>query len=533
MFDFHDELTDVEKLSWLSRRDLFKRAAGLAVGTSVVGIAAGEAMARPKVGAATPKRGGTIQIAISDASTTESLDPAGILGANDAFYLGAIYDLLVSADDHWRIRPALARSWKSNADATQWTFRLRPGVRFHNGKPLTSSDVAYSIAHHLDKKVGSPGYARLSASLDADGLRTPDPLTLVCKLKRPDALLPLALAQRWMGIFPQGTTRFVVGTAIGTGPFEIVSFKPAQSWEVKRNPHYWQKGLPYLDRIRGVVIPEASTKLQSVLSGSSDLTDPIDYSQVSTVRGKRSVQLFRMRSATEPYIVMDSSKPPFGDNKVRMAVKLATGRDVTLKTAFQGFGTKTSDCPATPDEPLYPPGLGIRKQDIAKARQLLAQAGHPNGIDLELFASPLTGGIMDMATAFAESVKPAGIRVKIQQWPIDTYYDQIWQVKPMYVSYLNHRHPSDVLALTYASNAPWQETNVKSKGIDDLMAKALATPDPKKQRQIFQQSLLIIANNEGTVIPAYTDRIFVAKKRLHGIEATWLRSVRLQTAYLD
>jgi peptide/nickel transport system substrate-binding protein len=526
-----DSANEDELHATLTRDGFLRRGAGVAAGASLFGLA-GEAAGRVATTTATPKRGGSIQIAVSDASTSERLDPAGILGANDALYLGAIYELLVTADDRWNLRPALAESWKVNADATQWTFNLRKGVKFHNGKPFTADDAVASIAHHLDKKTGSPGYARLSESIDPSGLRAAGPLTLVAKLKRPDSLFGLALAQRWVGMFPKETTKFDVGTAIGTGPFRLVSWTPGQSWEVKRNPSYWQQGLPYLDRIRGIVIPESSTKLQSVISGDSHLSDPIDYAQVSTARKSSAVQLFRMRDATEAYIVMDSSKPPFGDNRVRMAVKLATGRNLVVNTAYHGYGTATSDVPATPKDPFFPPKLGVRKQDFAQAKQLLAAAGYPNGIELELFASPITGGIMDMAVTFAESVKPAGINVKIQQWPVDTYWDQVWLAKPMFVSYLNHRHPSDRLALTFASTAPWQETKVKSKGIDDLLAQALATPDLKKQQRLFQQALLIVANEEGNVIPAYADRLFVAKKKLRGVESTWLQGVRLHKAYL-
>src|SRR5215211_7123775 len=260
------EFDDDQFLKELTRRQLLKGAAGIAAGASVLGLAGcggDEGGGGAEGGTATGqvKRGGILQVSFSDSSTDESLDPAISELNNDSFYTGQIYEGLTVADTEWGVHPVLAEKWEPNEDASEWTFTLRQGVTFHDGTPFTSKDAAYSIGRLLDEDIGSPLFSRLQPSLDPDGIAAPDEQTLVLTLKRPDSLIPLALGARHAMVVKDGTTEFSVETAIGTGPFKVKSFQPGQSWEVEKNASYWEKGLPYLDGIRGAVIGEQSTKV--------------------------------------------------------------------------------------------------------------------------------------------------------------------------------------------------------------------------------------------------------------------------------
>ena len=230
---------------------------------------------------------------------------------------------------------------------------------------------------------------------------------------------------------------------------------------------------------------------------------------------------------------MDQTKPPFDDERVRMAIKLAVDRERVLNAAFQGYGTATSDVPVPQDDPFFPDEIGIRKQDLEQAKQLLADAGHSNGIDIELFTSQAYSGMVDLAVAFKEVVAPAGIRVKIRQWPAETFWDQVWLVKPMYTSYYTRRHPHEALSITYASKAPWNESKFKSKELDSLLARGLATADVEEQTQIYQDALAIVANEAGTSIPAFVNDLYLAKKSVEGIDLDLQNSFILRKAYLS
>ncbi|MDQ4082512.1 MAG: ABC transporter substrate-binding protein [Actinomycetota bacterium] len=478
-----------------------------------------------------PKRGGTIQVSFSDASTKENLDPALSTLSNDSFYTGQIYQGLTVADTDWNVHPVLAEKWEANDDATEWTFTLRQGVKFHDGSPFTSKDAAYSLGRLLDEDLGSPLFARLEPSLAKDGIQTPDDATLVLRLKRPDSLMPVALSARHAMIVKNGTKDFTLQTAVGTGPFKITQFQPGRGWEVERNPNYWEKGLPYLDGLRGVVIGEQSTKVQSVTSGQSHIADPIDYSAASTVKGSGAAELLEFKGATYLLVAMDQTKEPFNDERVVDAIKMAVDRERVLQAVFQGYGDVTADVPVPPDDPFYPSGLETG-QDIEGAKRLLAEAGYENGIDLELFTSASYGGMVDLAAAFQQVVEPAGIRVKINQGSPDTYWDQVWLVKPMYVSYYTRRHPNEILSVTYASNAPWNEAKLKNEELDQLLSQGLKTTDEEEQKEIYEQALREVNDKHGTAIPAFASKLWVKKKNVRGEQLELSRGMLMQKAYL-
>jgi peptide/nickel transport system substrate-binding protein len=529
-----DDLLSPYERHALTRRELLKVAAGTAAGMSVLGLAAcggDEGEPQQEAGGA-PRRGGILQIAISDTGgPKENLDPAVQTNVNDGIYTDLLYDALTVADENFEVHPVLAESWEPNADVTEWTFKLRQGVTWHDGKPLTSRDAAYSISRQLDEKLGSGIYDRLSQSLDKEGIQTPDDATLVLRLKRPDSLIPLTLSARQARLVQDGTKDFSKG--IGTGAFTLKSFSPARSWDLQRNERYWDEGFPLLDGVRGVVITEQSTKVQSVVSGESHVSDNIDFSAAATVRGNPNVELLEFKNATYLLVAMDSTKPPFDDERVRMALKIAVDRERLIETAYQGYGEPTSDVPVPSTDPFFPDEVGIREQDVDQAMQLLADAGYPDGIDVELITSQAYGAMVDLAVAYQQVVEPAGIRVKIKQWPADTFWDQVWLVKPMYTSYYTRRHPNEALSITYTSNAPWNESKLKSKELDDLVAKGLATTDEEEQRQAYQDALTIVANEAGTSIPAFINRLHVAKKSVRDVQLGHQTSVMVKRAYLQ
>jgi peptide/nickel transport system substrate-binding protein len=528
-----DELNPYERVDALTRTQFLRAAAGAAASVSVLGLAAcgggDEEAGQPAGDEGGPRRGGLIQVSFSDASTKENLDPALSTLNNDSFYTGQIYEGLTVADTEWTPHPVLAESWEPNADATEWTFKLRQGVKFHDGSPFTSKDAAYSISRLLNEDFGSPLFSRLSPSLDAGGVQAPDDQTLVLTLKRPDSLMPLALTARHAMIVKDGTKDFSVQTAIGTGPFKIKSFQPGRGWEVEKNTAYWESGVPYLDGIRGVVIGEQSTKVQSVVSGQAHIADPIDFSAARTVSGAAS--LLEFKGAVHLLVAMDQTQKPFDDERVVDAIKMAVDRERILQAVFQNYGDVTADVPAPPDDPYYPSDLDAA-QDIDGAKALLAEAGYPDGIDVELITSASYGGMVDLAVAFKQVVEPAGIRVKIKQWSPDTYWDQVWLVKPMYVSYYTRRHPNEILAVTYASNAPWNEAKLKNKTLDDLLSEGLRTTDPEEQKQIYQDALREVADKHGTSIPAFVSKLWIKKNTVKGEELELSRGMIMKKAYL-
>jgi peptide/nickel transport system substrate-binding protein len=471
------------------------------------------------------------QIAFSSSSDSEGLDPSVSDQNSDIFYLSHIYEPLLGIDMQFRPFPVLAESWEADRRVRKWVFRLRSGVRFHDGSPLTAKDVAFTLRRLVDPASKSQLLSRLGGSFDPSGVRAVNSRTVEIALKRPDSALPIALAARQALIIKNGNRTFTRATAIGTGPFRLKSLSPGRSWELSKHRSYWRAGFPKLDALRGVVIREQATKLQSVLTGASQMGDPIDFSAASTVRGRAEVLV--QPNAAFFNIVMDGTKKPFDDPRVTLAIKLATDRAAMLRAAFQGYASVASDAPAPANDPNFPPAIGVRRQNLARARQLLADAGHRDGVDLELFTTDTVGGQVAFAVAFAEVVRPAGIRVKINQWPSQTYWDEIFMKAPFYVSYYFRRYVPDALQFAFTSNAPFNDSRFKNPTLDSVVNKALATPSVAEQRALYRQGLGIVSNQAGNMIPGMHHRLWVKSKSLKGVRLDASRGALLGGASLS
>jgi peptide/nickel transport system substrate-binding protein len=513
----------------LTRSDLIRWTAGAAAGVGLLGAVPTALGARRP--ASVGRASATIaQIAFSSSSDSEGLDPSISDQNSDIFYLTHLYEPLLGIDMRFQPYPVLAESWEADRRVRKWVFRLRPGVRFHDGSRLTAKDVVFTLRRLVDPKSKSQLLSRLGGSFDPSGVRAVNSRTVEITLKRPDSALPIALAARQALIVKRGTTTFDRNTAIGTGPFKLKSLTHGRSWELSKHRSYWRPGFPKLDGLRGVVIREQATKLQSVLTGASHMGDPIDFSAASTVGGR--AQVLVQPNAAFFNIVMDAAKKPFDDERVTLAIKLATDRAAMLKAAFQGYASVASDAPTPANDPNFPPSIGVRKQNIARAKQLLSDAGYKDGVDLELFTTDTVGGQVAFAVAFAEVVRPAGIRIKINQWPSQTYWDEIFLHAPFYVSYYFRRYVPDALQFAFTSNAPFNDSHFKNATLDRLINQALATPDVAQQRALYRRALAIVSNQAGNMIPGMHHRLWVKSKALGGVKLDAARGALLGGAAL-
>lgn len=511
----------------LHRRELLKAGAAMgALGLFALPMAASFAQA------AEPRRGGTLRLAYTSGTVRESLDPARASMGNDTMYCANIFDRLVRIENDFTVSPELASKWEANADGSSWTFSLREGLKFSDGSPLTTDDVAFSFARILDKATNSPGLGVLSQTLEPTGIEVRDARTIAFNLKATNSQFPLQIATRNFAIVKKGTAEFTVETAIGSGPFKLISFVPGESWEMVRNEHYWRAGLPHLDGIRQVNIVESATLIQSLVAGQTDVIGQVGPAQAKQVEAAQNAKLVTSPNSGFMYIVMDQTQAPFNDPRVVKAVKLAVDRQVLLNLVFQGYGTLTSDVNIWPDHPSYPPKLGIRAQQIEESKRLLADAGHADGIDLQLFTSPSLAGMVEMATAFAEIVKPAGIRIAIQQENAGTYWSQIWQTKPMYVSYSGTRPPVATLNNLYSTTPAYAETKLKNPEIDTLLAEVRKSLDVKRQNELLQRAWQIVADESGASISFALNVLWGMQKTVEGVRTHTEDNLQFHEAYL-
>ena len=516
----------VSQARTLSRRDFLHRASLLGLSS----VAAGALLAAAPTPARAAK-GGVVQVALGAGSLKENLDPAIAAGTTNNFTIGQVAETLLQLDpDTWEPSPGLAESWETNADASEWTLSLRE-AEWHDGKPVTARDAAYSLGRHLDKDGGSSLHSNFAPFLAPEGVEVVDDRTLKLKLMQPNSFLYLALGAHRAQLIQDGTTDF--GALVGTGPFRVKSYQPGQSLELDRNPGYWQSGRPHLDGVRGVAIPEVAGQVRSVVSGPSHIATDVDFTGAKEADRREDLEVVFKKSEQILPIVLDVTQAPFDDRRVRDAVKLAIDRQRIVDVAFHGLGEIGNDFPAPPsDTAFYPSDIPPPEQRHEEARRLLAEAGHPNGIDLELNASQVGAAMMDEAIVFAESVAGAGIRVDVKQVPSETYWDQIWLTKPMYVSNWNRRHPWQFLSELFRTDAKWNESKAVVPEIDALLDEAARAPEFDQQRQLIARALRHVRDEAGWIIPGWVHQLFLKKTELKGIRFGVLARLDLREATL-
>lgn len=533
-----DSTKDVEQLGVVLRGTDFSRRQALAAGGVGLGalLLAGcsnstSPQGGPSGDAGPPKKGGTIRLAISDGQATDSLDPGLIISQNSAIVCNALYDLLTRVDDNFTPRPALAESWKSTPDALQWTFSLRKNVKWHDGSDFTSADVVATFKRWVDPKSGNEMFGGMSPYIDAGRLEAPDPHTVIVKLKAPNSILPALLGSNWNAkITKAGTAEFTAKTAIGTGPFKLTSWTAGTSWAATRHDAYWD-GAPHLDGIEVTITPDQSAKLQGVLAGSTDVTDDVPITFWPTLKGRSdvSVQTFKNKSAW--VFAFDQRKAPFNNQKVLEALKLATDRETILRVALQGQGVVTDDFGTPPGSVFYPTGHKA-EFNPGKAKSLLAEAGYPNGLDIELSTSNVTAGMLDVAQAWQQVVKPAGFNITLKQFPLSTYWEKGWMATPAFQDYWNRFHPAQLLQLFYMSSGPWWDTRYQDPRLAEAVANIMKETDPTAQVQLIRDALVMVRETYSFVIPFYSNGGWAQSHKVKGVVWDSVNQMDLRKAWM-
>ncbi|MEJ7668109.1 MAG: ABC transporter substrate-binding protein [Casimicrobiaceae bacterium] len=505
-----DRETIVEGLKrGVSRRDMLKwmSAAGIAAAAGV-GILtdAGVALAQ------TPKRGGKMRVAGHSSSAKDTLDPAKQTLSTD-YIRGYIYfNGLTRLDGNAVAQPELAAAFEPNPTATEWMFRLRKGVEFHDGKSLTAQDVVYSLMRHKDPAVGSAAKA-LSEQIDsvsADG-----PGVVRVKLKAAYADLPIMLGTSHFMIVQDGTKDFA--TAIGTGPFKMKEFAPGVRSIGTRNPNYFKQGRPYLDELEFFGIQDKVARVNALISGDVQAITNLSPNAIDEVKGRPELALLATPSSTFTEIVMMVDRKPTDSLDMRLAIKSLLDRERYVKTVLKGYGQLGNDHVVPPNDPLYNKALPQRTVDLDKAKFHLAKAGLANG-KLELIVSDAAVGTVEMGQILQQTAARAGLTIDLKREPADGFWSNIWLKRAFYGGQWNARPTVDILlSLGWMSGAVWNEAQFKDEAFDRLIVQGRSELDPAKRKQIYGEIQKILYDQGGNAVFAFQDFLDGLSAKVKGI----------------
>jgi len=360
----------------------------------------------------------------------------------------------------------------------------------------------------------------MAAKLDflpATGVEKVDDYTVRLHLNRPYFAFPLALYDYPSMIAPEGGwDDFYKGDAkhaIGTGPFLMESFTPDERMVLVRNPNYWQKGadgkaLPYLDKVIVTAGWDDAARLAALIGGEADLLTP-DEGVIEELQKSAAINVENFATGWITPIVMRCDMAPFDDKRVRKALKLVQDRE-KIKALVQPMGQVGYDHWILSSDAAYCPATEANQgQDIKKAKALLAEAGHPNGLELE-------------PQVYKEMAAQAGITVKINMLPSSAFWDQ-WMKWPFSISGWNGRIPATAnINLALRCGAKWNESYYCNKEFEAVLNEADSTVDVEKRRQLYCKIQTIMQEDSGYIIPFFAATFRAARKNVH-LPSTWSR----------
>ena len=364
-----------------------------------------------------------------------------------------VYDRLIRLDQSGRPQPVLAESWevRTSPPNWSWTFNIRNGVTFSDGRPLTAKDVHYTFQHYLNPDVGSPLAQQLNF-IDTGRLELIDQSTFRINLAEPHGDLALSLSNVAFRIIPEGSNPG--GDGIGTGPFTVESLDFEGVSTLVSHDDYW-RGRPGLEGIRLFGIADAETQMVALLAGRIDMLRGVRPDQVQLFGGNPNFVVQENPTGPAQNISMIVTEPPFDDIRVRQALKLVVDSQEMIEVILQGHGTPACNNPVRPIDQYYW-GQDC-SQDIEKAKQLLAEAGYPDGLTIEMTTSGINPYWLPIAEMYLEYASRAGIEVNVTQVPAEGYWTNIWRVHPFANSWWSMRYADQMLNLPFRCGANFSE----------------------------------------------------------------------------
>lgn len=479
-----------------------------------------------------PKRGGSLKLAVGSAA--RRLDPATHGTAEEFVITQAIYNNLVRVDPKLNPQPELASDWKVSPDGKSWTFNLRRGVKFHHGRDFTSKDVEFTIKRLLNPATASIGRSLFTLVQNIDASQ-PDAIRF--DLSEPYADFPMMFGSVYARIIPADATD-VAKTPIGTGPFKMKEFVPADYVTMVRNADYWEKdsagnALPYIDEFRQVTIPEQAAQFAALTSGQIHILWEAAPTSVPTLKSNANVRVLEIPSPGYHEMTIWVNVKPFSDPRVLLALKLCMDREQLVKAALNGFGTPSNDNPVASVSPFWV-DTGMKRRDVAKAKQLLADAGYPNGLDLELVTTHERPGLVEFAVAAKEMSAPAGFRIDIKTVPFDVFTARYNRKHYFGMQNWNGRPTIDETLYPYFHSKGSYNSlyNYSNPEVDKLLDEGRREADFQKRKVLYGQVQKIIADTGPVVVPYHRPYIAATTKNVQGFEIHPIRWVDVRRVWI-
>jgi peptide/nickel transport system substrate-binding protein len=510
-----DEMESGSTRRELSRRDALRIGAfgSLALGAGALvqeGSARAVAASQTRKKAAAGRRGGTLRAGLSGGGSADTINPFIVVTNVDAARNYQLYEPLMRLDSDARNELMLAEEVAPNANGTQWTIRIKPGVSFHNGKSMTADDVIYSIQAILNPN--SPGSAAPSlAPIDTSTLVKLDNRTIRFSCKTPFANLPDVLASYRHPVVPAD---FDIAHPVGAGPFKFQSFSPGVASTFIRFDNYWGQS-PLVDEVVITDVTDETAQVDALAGGQVDVINLLSSTGGAALRAQGLGVVVSRGGGATPF-TMRVDVPPFHDPRVRMAMRLIPDRRQMLEHIFEGQGHIGNDLFSLWD-PAYDAALPQRQQDLAHAKHLLAAAGYRNGLSVDLVTADLSQGVTAAAQVFAQQATGAGVKVNLRTVTVGDFYGKNYLTYTFAQDFFSYYPYLATVSLATLPNASFNETHFNDQRYTALYNEAVGTVDEASRRKLIHDMQQIEYEQGGYIIPYFPPVIDGHAKNVKGV----------------
>lgn len=496
-------MTDHKQRQSIDRRQLLQIAAASTGAALATGLMPSLALADEA-----PVKGGILRMAVPGGST-DSLDPHITYAAmSDIIRFSNLFDGLAEYSPDAEVTMVLAEAIEGDSTGTIWTIRLRQGVTFHDGRPLTAADVVFTIKRILDPANNAKG-ASVIGFIDPAAVETLDDHTLRITLAEPYGPFRELWTNTYLRIVPQN---FDPANPVGTGAFRHQSFAPGNQSVFTRFDGYF-RGAAHVDELHIININDNSAAINAVRGGQVDITYNVPFAEAKIIEADAALRILDNPNWQFLPIYMRADVAPFTDVRLRQALMLIADRPQLIRSALNGYGSPGNDMLGTytncGDE-----GVGQRAQDIERAMALLAEAGQ-TGLTLELTTVNATPGMVESAQVYAEQAKAAGVTINVTVLEPDAYLANYtnW---PFGIDFNGDSYLA-LVKLCLLPGGPFNLNRWEDAEFQDLAAQVFRTADDAERCTIINRMRAIEHDRGCNIIWGFTHILNAHSARVHGM----------------
>ncbi|MGR3572323.1 ABC transporter substrate-binding protein [Brevirhabdus sp.] len=476
------------------------------------GVAAGVLAASGMPLRAEPKKGGRLRVGLNGANSSDSWDGRT---HSDIFMIaaaqGSVFDSLTEVAPDGTLRGELAESWDASSDAKTWTFNLRKGVTFHNGKAFGADDVIASLELHTAEGAKSAAKPIVSAITE---MKKIDDHQIQFTLGGGNADFPFLMSDYHLLMYPAGQIEEAIAKGIGTGLYKVEAFEPGVRFVGKRvDSHYKDGSAGYFDEIEYIAINDSTARMNALMTGQVDAINRIDFKTEALLRANPKIDIQEVTGNQHYTFAMLTQTSPYDNVHLRQALKYGIDRQEMVDKILLGHGQVGNDTPIGPANQYFAGDLEQLAYDPDKAKFHLEKAGLGD-ITLNLSASDAAfTGAVDAAQLYQASAGAAGIKINVVQEPADGYWSNVWLKKPFCAVYWSGRATEDwMFSSAYEKGVPWNDTQWDHPRFQELLLAARANLDSESRRKQYHEMQQILRDEGGAIIPMFANYVQALSK---------------------